>query len=194
MGEYPIYLPDEHPFTAKLDFNTHLSTVHGGVGLTMAKIQEKHWVSLLRRLVKKLRGSCYKCKRFRIRAYQASPPEIPPKTRAEGSRPFQVTRVGFTGPIRYTSRAKTESKAYLALYACSLTKAVHLDLLKSLERSEFIASLKWFIARRGRPEMIYSEMDLRSKPQRNCRTIRTLNIDRIRSTLSLNVSNSEHLL
>ena len=64
---------------------------------------------------------------------------------------------GFAGPIRYISRAKTESKAYLALYACSLTRAVHLDLLKSLETSEFIGSLKRFIARRGRPEIIYSD-------------------------------------
>ena len=43
------------------------------------------------------------------------------------------------------------------MYACSLTRAVHLDLLKSLETSEFIGSLKRFIARRGRPEIIYSD-------------------------------------
>ena len=157
MGEYPIYLPDDHPFTAKLVFNAHLSTLHGGVGLTMAKVREKYWVPRLRRLVKKLRGSCHGCKRFRARAYQAPPPGNLPKTRTEGSRPFQVIGVDFTGPIRYTPRAKTESKAYLAVYACSLTRAVHLDLLKSLETSEFIASLKRFIARRGRPEMIYSD-------------------------------------
>ena len=47
MGEYPIYLPDNHPFTAKLVFNAHLSTLHGGVGLTMAKVREKYWVPRL---------------------------------------------------------------------------------------------------------------------------------------------------
>lgn len=61
------------------------------------------------------------------------------------------------GPIRYKSRANTESKAYLALYACSLTRAVQLDLVKYLETTEFIASLKRFIARRGRPEIIFSD-------------------------------------
>ena len=65
--------------------------------------------------------------------------------------------VDFAGPIHYTSRAKTESKAYFVLYVCSLTRAVHLDLSKSLETSEFMASLKRFIAQRGRPEMIYSD-------------------------------------
>lgn len=123
----------------------------------MAKVREKYWVPRLRCLVKKLRGSCHGCIRFRAKAYQAPPPGNLPTTRTEGSRPFQVTGVDFTGPIRYTSRPKTESKAYLALYACSLTRAVHLDLLKSLETSEFIASLKRFVARRGRPETIYSD-------------------------------------
>ena len=61
------------------------------------------------------------------------------------------------GPICYTLRAKTKSKAYLALYACSLTRAVHLDLLKSLGKAEFVGSLKRFIARRGRSEIIYSD-------------------------------------
>ena len=156
MWEYPICLPYHHPFTAKLVFNARLLTLHGGVGLTMAKVR-KNTGYPERGLVKKSRGSCHGCKRFRARAYQAPPPGNLPKSRTQGSRPFQVIGVDFAGPIRYTSKAKTESKAYLALYACSLTRSVHLDLLKSLETSEFIGSLKRFIARRGRPEIIYSD-------------------------------------
>ena len=90
MGEYPIYLPDDHPFTAKVVFKAHLSTLHGGVGFTMAKVREKYWVPRLRRLVKKLKGSCHGCKRFRARAFQVPPSGSLPKTRTEGSRPFQV--------------------------------------------------------------------------------------------------------
>ena len=73
IGEYPIYLPDNHPFTAKLVLNAHLSTLHGRVGLTMAKAREKYWIPLLRRLVKKLRGSCHGCIRFRARGFKAIP-------------------------------------------------------------------------------------------------------------------------
>jgi hypothetical protein len=65
--------------------------------------------------------------------------------------------VDFAGPIYYRSDRGAERKAYLALYGCSLTRAVYLDLLKSLEANEFIASLKRFIARRGRPNLIYSD-------------------------------------
>ena len=70
---------------------------------------------------------------------------------------FPSSRSGLRGPIRYQQSPKKEGKAYLALYGCSLTRAVHLDLLSSLQISDFLASLKRFIARRGRPEIIYSD-------------------------------------
>ena len=97
------------------------------------------------------------CKRFRAQAYQWPPPGNLASTRTQGCTTYQVLGVDFARPIRYQSKAKTKSKAYLALYGCSLTRTVHLDLLKSLETKEFIASLKRFIARRGRPELIYSD-------------------------------------
>ena len=122
----------------------------------MAKVREKYWVLRLRRLVKKMRGTCSDCERFRAKPYPAPPPASLPSTGTQGSTPFQFVGVDCDGPIRYKSTPKIESKAYLVLYACSLTRAVHLDFLKSLEVRESIPSLKRFIARGGRSEIIYS--------------------------------------
>ena len=157
IGEYPIYLPDSHPFTAKVVFQAHMATIHGGIGITMTKVRERYWVPRLRRLIKKIMRACHGCKRFHAKAYQDPPPGSLPTTRTQGTTPFQVLGVDFAGPIRYSLKSKKEAKAYLALYACSLTRAVHLDLVKSLTAPEFIISLKRFIARRGRPELIYSD-------------------------------------
>lgn len=157
QGEYPIYLSDDHPFTSKLVHQAHLATLHGGVGLTMAKVRERYWVPRLRRLVKKVRGKCWGCKRFHTKAFQSPPPGNLPNTRTQGNTPYQVIGVDFAGPIRYRTKPKAEKKAYLALYGCSLTRGVYLDLLPSLEMQDFITSLKKFIARRGRPKLIYSD-------------------------------------
>ena len=43
------------------------------------------------------------------------------------------------------------------IYSCSLTRAVFLELLQSLETGEFIKSLKCLITRRGRLTKIYSD-------------------------------------
>ena len=47
-GEFPIYLPRNHPFTRKLVERAHLMTLHGGVAMTMAKVRESYWISKLR--------------------------------------------------------------------------------------------------------------------------------------------------
>ena len=50
QGEYPLYLPDSSLFTTKLVQRAHVCTLHGGVGLVMAKIRERYWIPRLRSL------------------------------------------------------------------------------------------------------------------------------------------------
>lgn len=80
-----------------------------------------------------------------------------PRDRTEGDDPFSVIGVDFTGPVKYLQRKSKEQKAYIVIYSCSLTHAVFLELLPSLETGELIKSLKRLIARRGRPTKIYSD-------------------------------------
>ena len=115
IGEYPIYLPDAHPFTAQVVRQAHISTLQGGIPITMAKVRERYWVPRLTRLVKKMRKSCHGCKRFQSKAYQTPTPGNLPTTRTQGSTPFQVLGVDFAGPIKYALKSKWEAKAYLVL-------------------------------------------------------------------------------
>ena len=48
QGHYPIYLPDTCTYTEKFVQQAHNATLHGGVGLTMAKVRQEHWVPRLR--------------------------------------------------------------------------------------------------------------------------------------------------
>lgn len=74
-----------------------------------------------------------------------------PTTRTQGTNPYQVIGMDYAGPIRYRVPKQREVKAYVLLYAWSLTRGVYLDLLPNLETEECLKSLKQFIARRGRP-------------------------------------------
>ena len=157
QGLYPVYLPDTAVYTEKFVEEAHESTLHGGTQLTMAKVREQHWVPRLRRLVKRIVKGCPGCKRFQATALAAPPPGLLPRDRTEGSYPFQVVGVDYAGPIKFKATNKREGKAYLILYACSLTRALYLDLVRSMETSEFLLSLKGLIARRGRPSTTYSD-------------------------------------
>ena len=157
QGIYPIYIPDSTTFAEKLVQHAHKVTLHGGVGLTMAKIREQYWIPRLRRLVKRVIKQCYGCKRFQAVALAAPPPGLLPTERTEGSGAFEVLGVDFAGPIKYRKSSRAEGKAYLVLYACSLTRALYLEVLPNLETTTFLGSLKRLIARRGRPSKIFSD-------------------------------------
>lgn len=157
QGEFPIYIPDSHPYAAKLVEDAHLRTLHGGVSLTMTKVRQRHWIPRLRRLAKKIRKSCHGCRRFQVKALDSPPAGNLPRDRTDGRGAFKVVGVDFAGPFKYRKTQKVEGKAYLILYACSLTRALYLELLPNMETPEFLRSLQRFIARRGRPEKIYSD-------------------------------------
>ena len=123
QGDYPIYLPDTHLYTEKLVSGAHLATLHGGVGLTMARVRESYWVPRLRRLTKQVIKACYGCKRFRATAFARPPPGNLLRDLTEGETAFQVVGVDFAGPLKYREKGRRESKAYIGLYACSLTAA-----------------------------------------------------------------------
>ena len=61
----------------------------------------------------------------------------------------------FAGPIKHVKRRKNEGKAYVLLYGCSLTRAVYVELMPSLDTTKFIESFKQFIARKERPNKVY---------------------------------------
>ena len=157
QGLYPIYLPDTEIYTEKFVQQAHEDTHHGGVGLTMAKVRENHWVPRLRQLAKRLIKKCTMCKRFQITALASPPPGLLPKDRTEGNTAFQVVGVDYAGPLKIRVKQTREGKAYIISFACSLTRALHLDLAKPMEMEEFLLSFKSFIARRGRPDKVYSD-------------------------------------
>ena len=149
QGEYPIYLPDVAVLATKLVEDANLCTLHGGIGLTMAKVRERFWIPRLCQLVRIVIKVCHGCKRFHALALQVPPPGLLPKDRTEGNAPFNVIGVDFTGAIKYRVQPRAQSKAYVVLYSCSLTHAIHLELVPSMELKEFIVCFKRFIARRG---------------------------------------------
>ena len=62
QGMYPIFIPDDCEFAVKLVEEAHRTSLHGGVGLTIAKnpkIREEYWILRLRRLTNRVIKSCH---------------------------------------------------------------------------------------------------------------------------------------
>ena len=54
-------------------------------------------------------------------------------------------------------RSKTITKVYIAIFVCFVNKAVHIEVDTNLSTEVFLAALRSFIARRGKPRTICSD-------------------------------------
>ncbi|XP_055614994.1 uncharacterized protein LOC129761301 [Toxorhynchites rutilus septentrionalis] len=82
-----------------------------------------------------------------------------PQPRTEPSRAFTVVGVDYCGPV-YTKPAHRRAaprKAYIAVFVCFTSKAIHLELVCDLSTEAFIAALRRFIAHHGMPTEIHSD-------------------------------------
>ncbi|XP_011883823.1 PREDICTED: uncharacterized protein LOC105570973 [Vollenhovia emeryi] len=83
-----------------------------------------------------------------------------PSVRVNITRPFHNSGVDYCGPFYVRDRVRRNSKkykAYVAIFICMATKAVHIELVEDLTTESFLAALKRFISRRGKIQNMYSD-------------------------------------
>ncbi|XP_070145018.1 uncharacterized protein [Drosophila kikkawai] len=82
-----------------------------------------------------------------------------PADRVTQARPFFNSGVDYCGPIwiHHKLRGKRPDKAYIAVFCCFATKAVHLELVSDLTTDAFLAALQRFLGRRGKCQTIHCD-------------------------------------
>ena len=73
---------------------------------------------------------------------------------------FNCVGVDYTAPL-FVKLGPVQkpviNKAYIAVFVCFSTKAVHLETVSDLTTAAFITTLRRFIARRDKPSIIWSD-------------------------------------
>ena len=85
-------------------------------------------------------------------------PDLPDE-RVSDDPPFTHTGIDFAGPL-YTSEKganEEDSKTYVCLFTCALTRAVHLELTKRLSSEAFMLAFHRFTSRRALPVTLLSD-------------------------------------
>ncbi|KAK5856900.1 hypothetical protein PBY51_010180 [Eleginops maclovinus] len=153
--QHPWILPSKHKYSEMLIQYCHEKVMHSGVRDTLVQVRERYWIMRARQLVKSVVARCTICKRFNAKAGRQITAPLP-RDRITESPPFEVTGVDFAGPL-YVKVEDSVKKAYIALFTCAVTRAVHLELVSDQSTETFLLALKRFIARRGLCKVIYSD-------------------------------------
>ncbi|XP_050293849.1 uncharacterized protein LOC126734318 [Anthonomus grandis grandis] len=149
--KHPIVLPPKHRLSLLIAHSEHIKLLHAGPQLTLASLRERFWPINGRNLIKKVYHDCLTCFRFVAKSTKYLMGNLP-KTRITPSRPFSVSGVDYAGPFSLRDRKGRNfrtNKAYIALFVCFATKAIHLELVSDLTSECFLAALDRFMSRRA---------------------------------------------
>ena len=155
--KYPYLLPSKHSLTRLIIFDAHRRQAHIGLNGTITFIQQTFWIPKIRQQVKTVLRSCIPCRKIISRPYNAPDPPPLPKDRLVEDPPFSVTGVDFTGALHVRNSDNRDTKAYLCLFTCATTRAVHIEIVLDLTEHSFILAFRRFISRRSLPQTMLSD-------------------------------------
>ncbi|GIY33344.1 reverse transcriptase [Caerostris darwini] len=136
-----------------------IANLHTGPTLLTHILKQTYWIVGAKRLIQKIVNKCVICCRYHSKPVKQLMGDLP-KARVEISRAFTNCGCDFTGPIEIKlakERGQKSTKAYVALFVCLATKALHLELVGDLTSESFISALKKFTSRRGCPSHTYCD-------------------------------------
>ncbi|XP_076246288.1 uncharacterized protein LOC143186494 [Calliopsis andreniformis] len=156
--KHPIILP-KHYVSTLIIGQCHVDTLHGGLQLTLHTVRQNYWILGCRNAAKTVVNKCMRCVRWRGNPSTQLMQHLTPE-RCRSSRAFDNCGVDYAGPYRVRNsggRGKTAHKAYIAVFVCYATRAVHIKLVHDYTTSAFLAALDRFVARRGIPSCIFGD-------------------------------------
>ena len=111
-----------------------------------------------RSLVRGIIHRCVTCRRFEGSPFPTPPPPPLPASRVQDDPAFSYTGVDFAGPLLISTESPSKTgKAWICLFTCFVTRAVHLDIVLDMSTETFIRCVKRFAARRGLPRRFISD-------------------------------------
>ena len=151
-----MILPKSHHVITLIIRHYRQVSGHSGVEHVLSLIRERFWIIGTRAVVRKSLRACIGCKKRQARVGEQKMANLPKDRITPNSPPFTFVGVDYFGPF-LIRRGRSEVKRYGVLYTCLVVRAIHIEVVHSLDTDSFINSLRRFITRRGKPERIRSD-------------------------------------
>ena len=129
---------------------------HIGTEWTIGLIRSQFWITRIRPVVNSVRHKCVPCKKFFGKAAHQKMADLPLGRIDAFSKPFSKVGVDCFGPI-LVKRGRVEVKRYGVIFSCFVVRAVHLELMESMDTDSFLNAFRRFVSRRGMAQEIWSD-------------------------------------
>ncbi|XP_075210284.1 uncharacterized protein LOC142317612 [Lycorma delicatula] len=129
--------------------NEHVRLLHTGQQLLLASVRLKFYG---KSTAKKITYQCVTCFKVKPKSYDQLMDNLP-KERVQPARPFLNSGVDYYGPVSVCpshKRGVAPVKAYITIFVCLATRAVHIELVSALTTEAFLGALEQFMSRQGK--------------------------------------------
>ncbi|XP_062537792.1 uncharacterized protein LOC134206116 [Armigeres subalbatus] len=153
--KHPYILDHRHPFTMLVMTEYHQKLFHAGQQLLVSSVRGRYWPTNVRNLARKVIHNCVRCFRVKPKVHEQLMADLPAE-RVTPCSPFQRVGIDLCGPflVTYPQRKARPVKCFVVVFVCLVTKAAHLELVADQSSQAFLASLRRFTSRRGKPGII----------------------------------------
>ncbi|XP_049301263.1 uncharacterized protein LOC125774934 [Anopheles funestus] len=157
-SKHPILLSSKHQLAVLVAVAHHHKYLHAGPELLLSTLRQRFWIIGGRNLAKAVFHRCHQCFKAKPTLVKQSVADLP-ASRVSPTRPFLVSGIDYCGPIylKSTVRNRSPTKAYIAIFVCFSTRALHIELVSDLTTAAFLAALRRFVARRGKIAELHSD-------------------------------------
>ena len=154
-AKHQVILSPTHRVTELIAIDCHIKLLHAGTEHTVNSMRQTYWIPSLRPLVKRVIRNCPPCIR------ENAKPAVPrmaslPLARVEEGGVWTHTGMDVFGPILIKER-RSRVKRWVVMF-CSMTiRAIHMEIIRTVDSDCFIQALRRLIARRGEIKHLYSD-------------------------------------
>ena len=153
--KFPLLLPKGHPVTLILIREAHEAVAHMGMNATVAEVRKLYWIPLIG--VRKVLRNCITCKKVQGKSFGASAVPPLPDLRVKCKEPFSTTGTDYTGALMVRTDNRQTGKAYIILFTCPVSRAIHMEMVNNLSCHSFLLAFRKFCNRRTFPSLILSD-------------------------------------
>ncbi|XP_064646159.1 uncharacterized protein LOC135499344 [Lineus longissimus] len=160
----PIPARQKHQYI--IPTSSHLATLlvrhyhevsgHSGREYVLSLTRQKFWLPKPRNLLQVVLFDCPHCRRKKARLMKQRMANLPLDRVVPYEPPFSNVGCDCFGPFM-VKRARSDVKRYGCIFTCHVTRAIHIEILLSMDTDSLINGLRRFTARRGNPARIRSD-------------------------------------
>lgn len=155
--KFPCLIPHKSQLARLLILDLHSTHYHCGPEWTLYHLRMSGLYMIKgRRKVSEVLRTCVLCQRWKNSLLSQKMAPLP-ASRLRRAHPFQHIGLDFAGPTIVQWHQGQRLKAWIAIFTCFVTRAVHIECCLDMTADTFIFALRRLWARRGVSETIKSD-------------------------------------